>query len=189
MIFLLYLAQWILVIVMLSVFLLLCFWTYTTARAKVPFVPVPNATLEEIARELDIREGNVVYDLGSGDGRVLFYQAKRAPGARFIGLDNNPFATMLAKIRKWASPKDIQDRVHLETKDFFTHDVSDATHVFMYLYPKVMDELLPKLKKELKPGTKLVSMTFQFTDIRPKKEIDLHRAKYKLARKLYVYEF
>ena len=74
-------------------------------------------------------------------------------------------------------------------KNFHTHDLSNATHVFTYLYPQVMDGLLTKLERELAPGTRLVSATFPFTLKRPTAEIKLKRGKYQLVHTLYIYEF
>jgi O-methyltransferase involved in polyketide biosynthesis len=73
--------------------------------------------------------------------------------------------------------------------DFFKHDFSHATHVFMYLFPSVMDELLPMLEESFTPGTKLVSTTFKFKNKEHAREIKLERNKYQLARTLYIYEF
>ncbi|MFA6355148.1 MAG: hypothetical protein WCW65_01860, partial [Candidatus Paceibacterota bacterium] len=68
-------------------------------------------------------------------------------------------------------------------------DLSKATHIFTYLYPNIMDDLLPKFDKEIKEGVKLVSMSFHFTNKREFSEIDLKRGKYQIAKKIYVYEF
>ena len=79
--------------------------------------------------------------------------------------------------------------VKILKKDFFDVDLGDATHIFTYLFPSVMDDLIPKLDSELKNGTRLVSASFHFTSKREIKEIDLKRKKYQLAGKIYVYEF
>jgi SAM-dependent methyltransferase len=186
---LIYIIECLFVVIFLSVFVVLCIGMWTSMRAKVPFVPVPNSILADIHTALNIQEGSVVYDLGCGDGRVLFYSAKRMPRARYIGIDNNPFAIMLAHIRQWWHKITKHTDVEIINGDFFKTDLSNATHIFTYLYPSLMDDLLPKFDTELKKGTRLISTTFQFTLKRPVLEIDLKRKKYKLARKLYVYEF
>lgn len=161
----------------------------TGYRSKVPFVPVPDKVLKDIHKALDIKEGSVVYDLGCGDGRVLFYSARLVPNAIYIGIENSPFPLILAHLRAWWYRKFVNTNIKIINQDFFQHDLSDATHVFTYLYPNVMDDLLPKLDQDLKPGTKLVSVSFKFTQKQPVTEYDLERGKYKLARKIYVYEF
>ena len=161
----------------------------TGYRAKVPFVPVPDSILKEIYNLLEIKDDSVVYDLGCGDGRVLFYSARLTPKARYIGIENVAFPLILARVRAWWYKKSTGTTIEILNQDFFHKDLSDATHVFTYLYPNVMDDLLQKLDRELKPGTKLVSVTFKFTQKQPVKEFDFKRSKYKLARKIYVYEF
>jgi len=162
---------------------------WTGFRAKVPFIPVPNSILADIYKVLEVKEGSVVYDLGCGEGRVLFYLSRLIPKATYIGIENGPFPLLLARFRAWWHTKTTGTKIQIINQDFFEHDLSDATHVFTYLYPNVMDDLLTKFDKELKPGTRLVSVTFKFTLKQPIAEFDLRRSKYKLARKLYLYEF
>ncbi len=140
---------------------------------------------------LDLKDDSVFYDLGCGDGRVLFYLAKKVPKAKYKGVENGPFPLVFSYINKWVNRKKAGgNRVEIIKKDFFEQDLSDATHVFAYLYPNIMDDLLPKFDKELPKGTKVVSTSFQFTLKRPIAEIDLERNGYfDLARKLYIYEF
>lgn len=161
----------------------------TGYRAKVPFVPVPESILKEIHKIFEVKDNSVVYDLGCGDGRVLFYIARLKPKAKYIGIENVAFPLILSRVRAWWYKKRTGTTIEILNQDFFHKDLFDATHVFTYLYPNVMDDLLPKLEKELKPGTKLVSVTFKFTLKQPVAEYDLKRSKYKLARKIYVYEF
>lgn len=158
-------------------------------KSKVPFIPVPNSILKDIYKELKVKEGSVVYDLGCGEGRVLFYISRLIPKAKYIGIENSTFPLILARLRAWWHRKTTGTEIEIINEDFFNRDLSDATHVFTYLYPNVMDDLLPKFDKELKSGTRLVSVTFKFTTKQPIAEIDLDRNKYQLARKIYVYEF
>jgi cyclopropane fatty-acyl-phospholipid synthase-like methyltransferase len=186
---LLYILIWVLTIVVVIVFVLLIIWMVTGFRAKVPFVPVPDPVLKDIYKILDIKDTSVLYDLGCGDGKVLFYIAKRVPKARYIGIENVLFPLILAHAKAWWNRTRHGTKIEILNQDFFQHDLSLATHIFTYLYPNVMDDLLPKLDKELKPGTKLVSATFKFTLKQPVAEFDLGRASYKLARKIFVYQF
>ncbi len=184
-----YILQWVLVIVFFSVLVLFSMWSWASLKAPVPFIPVPMSILPDIYKALDIKEGNVVYDLGCGDARLLTYSAHRTPGALYVGIESNPFPVLLAKATVWLSAHRGKNNIQILKKDFFTQDVSDATHIFTYLYPNIMDNLLTKLESELKPGTRLVSVSFRFTQKPAIVEIDLHRSSYKLARKIYVYEF
>lgn len=181
-------------LILLFVFLviaviLLFIWVMSGFFAKVPFVPIPNSIMKEVNKALDIKDGSVVYDLGCGDARVLIQNSMMSPNARYIGLENSLFPFIVAYAESWFYKLKTKRKIELYKKDFFKHDVSDATHVFVYLFPEVMDKLLPKFEKELKSGTRLVSVTFKFTNKEPVREIDLLRNKYQLARKMYVYEF
>lgn len=186
---LLFILELFLVLVLFAAFVLLVIWMVSGYRSKVPFVPVPNSILKDIYKALDVKEGSVVYDLGCGEGRVLFYISRLIPNAKYIGIENSTFPLILARLRAWWHQKTTKTEIQIINQDFFQHNLSDATHVFTYLYPNVMDDLLPKFDKELKKGTKLVSVTFKFTTKQPVREIDLGRSKYKLARKIYIYEF
>ncbi len=188
-IFLFNFFSWSIFIIFLATLSLLFFWTWSTFKSKVPFIPVSSKTLKDIEKALDLKDDSVVYDLGCGDGRVLFYLSKNKPKAKYIGIENNPFPIFLVRIYSWWYKKKNNSDIKIIEKDFFDVDLSNATHIFTYLYPNIMDDLLPKFDKELKRGTRLISMSFHFTAKREIKEIELKRGKYKLARKIYVYEF
>lgn len=177
------------IIILFIVLCLLLLWMWSSVKAKVPFITVPNKTLKDIEKALNINENSVVYDLGSGDGRVLFYLYKNNPKVKYIGIENSQFPFLLASVRNWWHKKKYKSDITMFRKDFFNVDISDATHIFTYLYPNVMDDLIPKFDKELKKGTRLVSASFHFTNKKEIEEIDLKRGKYQLAKKIYVYEF
>lgn len=189
MIFILYILEGLVVLIFFSVLVLLCMWAITGYRSKVPFTSVPSSILNDIYRILGIKEESVVYDLGCGDARVLFYAASRMPKATYMGIENSPLPLILSRVRAWWYKIKTGTKVSIINKDFFERDLSDATHIFTYLYPHVMDDLLPKFDRELKPGTRLVSASFKFTQKQPIAEFDLARGTYKLAQTLYVYEF
>ena len=189
MLILFYILQWLLIVILFAILTLLFVWMWSAIRARVPFVPVPNSILKDIEHALAIKENSVVYDLGCGDGRILFSLARAIPEAKYIGIENSLFPFLLASVRNWWHKKFTKDNVTIIKQDFFKYDISNATHIVTYLYPNVMDELLTPLEAQLKPCTRLVSVTFKFTLKRPIAEIDLERSKYKLARKMYIYEF
>ena len=187
--FLIYASQIVLLILFLFVVVLFILWSIGNFKNKVPFVAASNAVLKDIAKALAIKDDSVVYDLGCGDGRILIYLSQLNSKAKYIGVENSIFPILLAKFGSYFSKKKTGNRVEVINKDFFKQDLSNATHVFTYLYPGIMDELLPKFEKEFKPGTKLVSLSFKFANKLPVEEIDLNRSKYKLGRKIYVYNF
>jgi SAM-dependent methyltransferase len=172
-----------------GVIILFILWAIGNFKNKAPFVTSSNAVLKDINIALEIKDDSVVYDLGCGDGRVLFYLTRFNKNAEYIGIENGVLPFLLSRVGNYLNKKKVNNNVKILRKNFFNQDLSNATHVFTYLYPNVMDDLLPKFDKELKPGTRLVSLSFKFTNKIPSREVDLNRSKYKLGRKLYVYDF
>lgn len=184
-----YVLQILLLIILIGTTILFILWAIGNFKNKVPFVTASNAVLKDIEKALEVKDNSVVYDLGCGDGRVLFYLSSSNPKAKYIGIENSIFPLLLARIGSFLNNKKEGVKVEIINNNFFKQNLSDATHIFTYLYPNIMDELLSKFESEFKPGTRLVSLSFKFTNKTPISEIDLKRSKYKLGRKLYVYQF
>lgn len=130
-----------------------------------PFVPSTKPTAETMIRLAHIKPSMTIYDLGSGDGRLLFLAARE--GATAIGLEINPFLVLFTWFKKMLSkrPKtgiNPADRITVHWKNFWNANLSDADIVFVYLLPWRMEKLAAKLKKELKPGSLIVSNSFIF---------------------------
>jgi tRNA A58 N-methylase Trm61 len=181
--------EWLLVIISLITFVLLWAWIFSGFNKKTKFTQISSLVFEDIDKNLDIKKGSIVFHLGCGDGRVLFYLIKQNPQARFIGVEDNKFLLSLARLKNWWNKIFGRNQVEFVKKDFFDYDLSQATHIFTYLYPNIMDDVLPKLDKELKKGTRLVSLNFHFTGKRSIAEIELKKRSYQLAKKIYIYEF
>jgi len=177
----------VLLVALLLLSAVMIMWEWSLVVTRAPFISMPAAVLPYIVDALRLKPGSVVYDLGCGEGRVLFACWKRFPQAKYIGLDKATLPAAIAWWRKRSLGKEAD--VTIKKKNFFRQDLRDATHVFVYLFPGLMDKLLPKLKRELKPGTRLVSCDFKFTAMEPVQVIDLGRPEGVLGRKLYVYEF
>lgn len=167
----------------LSLFLLA--WSAVFTRA--PFVPLPKKALPSVVQALNLQPGDKLYDLGCGDGRVLIAAWRSQPQAQYIGIDKDWLPSICNHWQLWRAGRPSQ--IKILRKNFFKQDLSDATHIFVYLFPKLMNDLLPKLTAELKPGTKVISCDFVFEHKQTSQIIDLHRPKNTLAKKLYVYEF
>jgi SAM-dependent methyltransferase len=108
----------------------------------------------ELAR---VTRDDVVYDLGSGDGRIVILAAQKY-GARGVGIELNP--KLVDVSRQVARDAELTDRVRFIQGDLFAADISEATVVTLYLSPSVNAELEPKLRRELRPGTRIVSHQF-----------------------------
>ncbi len=126
------------------------------------FVPTPQEVVDVMLKITKVTKNDVVYDLGSGDGRIPI-TAARVYGARAVGIDIDPERIREANENlKTAAGADktILSRVRFLNQDLFTTDISEATVVTLYLLPSLNLKLIPKLNKELKPGTRVVSHAF-----------------------------
>ncbi len=131
-----------------------------------PYVTSPEEIVNAILKLAGTGKNDVVYDLGCGDGRVVIAAAKQY-GAHGTGIDNNP--VRIAEARAGAKAAGVEPLVRFEVNDLFAADIHDATVVMLYLLPDVNLRLRPKLLKELKPGTRIVSHSFDMGDWKPDK--------------------
>jgi tRNA A58 N-methylase Trm61 len=123
------------------------------------FVPTPQEVVDAMLKLAKVTTNDVVYDLGSGDGRIPITAAKTY-GARGVGIDIDPVRIKEANENLKAAG--VSDRVKFLNQDLFTSNISEATVVTLYLLPTLNLKLLPKLNKDLKPGTRVVSHAFDF---------------------------
>lgn len=138
--------------------------TPDTVDSDVPFVESPQAVVDQMLDLANVDEDDVVYDLGSGDGRIPITAAKKY-GARGVGIEIKPH--LVEKARKNAEENGVADRVEFRQGDLFEADISEATVVSIYLLPTVNLELRPKLFRELEPGTRVVSHDFNMSEWDP----------------------
>lgn len=125
-----------------------------------------------------------MYDLGCGDGRLLRELYKVFPTATYRGIEHEITPYLLFRYRN----RDIIGKnFSIIRGNFFKKDLSQATHILTYLFPHIMDALLPKLEKELPQGTQLISVDFPFTHKEPEKIIELKH--YGRGLRLFVYKF
>lgn len=135
------------------------------AQARdVPFVPTPPEVVDAMLEMAEVGEDDLVYDLGSGDGRIVVTAAKRY-GARGVGVDIDP--ERIADGRANAKQAGVEDKVRFVQSDLFEVDLRPATAVTLYLLPSVNLKLRPKLMAELAPGTPVVSHAFDMGDWEP----------------------
>lgn len=129
-----------------------------------PFVPTPWVILDEMLRLAEIRPDDVVYDLGSGDGRLVIAAAERH-GARGVGVERHP--DLVVYSRSLAQTRGLADRVRFVEGDVLQANVRDATVVMMYLLPRLVVQLVPKLRAELPVGARIVSHDYPLEPWRP----------------------
>jgi cyclopropane fatty-acyl-phospholipid synthase-like methyltransferase len=129
--------------------------------AEVPYVQTPTDVVTEMLRLATVGPNDVVYDLGSGDGRFVI-AAARDFGARGVGIEIDP--SLVALSTEAARRAGVGDRVTFRSDDFFEADLADATVVTLYLSRSINQRLRPKLLRELRPGARIVSHNFDMGD-------------------------
>ena len=138
-----------------------------TARLRAPdvkFVASPQSVVDAMLELAGVTAADVVYDLGSGDGRIPITAAQRY-GARGVGIEIDPILVRAANDR--LAKAGVAERVRFVNQDLFEADISEASVVTLFLLPRVNDRLAPKLKRELRPGTRIVSHQFDMGDVWP----------------------
>jgi hypothetical protein len=145
-------------------------------KPDVFYAPTPQAVVDEMLKLARVTADDVIYDLGSGDGRIPI-TAARVYGASGVGIDLDPALT--GEAQENARRAGVAGRVRFRTADLFETDISPATVVTLYLTPFLNFQLLPKLNRELRPGTRVVSHQWEMMDPADKYE-------YKPDRKVIV---
>jgi SAM-dependent methyltransferase len=155
-----------------------CLAAATPARAQpqtwawddgtVPYVQTPMEIVERMMRMAEVKKGDYLIDLGSGDGRIVIEAAKR--GARALGVDIDP--NLVRHATESAQKAGVADRAQFRVRDIFETDLSGATVVAFYLLPEVNAKLLPKLLA-LRPGTRIVSHDGGIGDWPPDERLEM----------------
>jgi ribosomal protein L11 methylase PrmA len=133
------------------------------------FVPTPQEVVEDMLRLANVSKGDVLYDLGSGDGRIPVTAAKLY-GIRGVGIDIDP--DRIREAQDNARRNGVESLVRFRLQDLFEADFREATVVTLYLLPDLNLKLRPRLLAELKPGTRIVSHQFDMGDWKPEKKLE-----------------
>jgi protein-L-isoaspartate O-methyltransferase len=146
----------------------------TTAQAQespyddkkiVPFVPTPQEVVDKMIELAGVKKGDTVYDLGSGDGRIVITAAKK--GARAVGFEID--GDLIKQSRDNIQKEGVQNLAEIRQQDILTVDLSPASVITMYLLPDVNLKLRPNILSQLKPGSRVVSHAFDMGDWKPDK--------------------
>ena len=132
---------------------------------SIPFVPSPMLVVERMLQLAEVRKDDILYDLGSGDGRIVIEAAKKF-GVRGIGVDLNP--TLVEQARRKAAEERVSHLVEFRAADGLTVDISQATVVTLYMFKWFNNQMRPKLQR-LKPGSRVVAHDFDIDDWKPTK--------------------
>jgi SAM-dependent methyltransferase len=135
----------------------------------VVWVPTPDEVVQRMLEVAKVTPKDIVYDLGAGDGKIAIAAGKL--GARSIGIEYNPDLARLAQC--YVEAEKLTATTRIVRGDVFESDFRDATVVTMYLLPALNLKLLPKLLKDLKPGTRIVSHAFNMGEWKPEQTLDV----------------
>lgn len=138
-------------------------------KKDVPYVPTPQNVVDEMLKLANVTKNDVVYDLGCGDGRLVITAVKKFGAKRGFGVDIDP--QRIAESNANAKTAGVTDRVSFAVQDLFQTDLKEASVVTLYLLPAVNLKLRPKLLSELRPGTRVVSHSFDMGDWKPEKTL------------------
>jgi len=158
-------------------------WRLLFKKNHAPFIPIPHDAISSLVERAKINKGDVVYDLGCGDARILQALAKKHIDAQFIGIEKALFPYLLAKITSLKF-----SNITIKRKNFFKTHIENATIIITYLFPSVLDLLLPKFEKELH-NTKLFSFDFPFSKREYEAMYVIKERQGKLGSKIFIYQF
>jgi ubiquinone/menaquinone biosynthesis C-methylase UbiE len=141
--------------------------SWSNPKKLVPYVPTGPQTVAAMLKLAGVEKDDLLFDLGCGDGRIVITAAKEF-GTHGIGVDIDP--ERIKDARRNAKAEGVTNLVEFRQADLFDTDVRKATVVMLYLLPEVNLKLRPKLWRELKPGTRVVSHAFDMGDWKPDKQ-------------------
>jgi trans-aconitate methyltransferase len=139
----------------------------TLRTPDVIFVPTPPEVVEAMLKMANVQKSDIVYDLGSGDGRIPIAAVQKYGVSKAIGIDIDP--QRIKEANENAQKANVTKQVQFLNQDLFTTNISEATVVTLYLLDSLNEKLRPKLLAELRPGTRIVSHAFRMGDWQPEK--------------------
>jgi tRNA G37 N-methylase Trm5 len=143
--------------------------TASKVKPDVIFVPTPQAVVDRMLELAEVKKGDVVYDLGCGDGRIVVTAAKKY-GARGVGFDVDP--VRIKESNENVQKNNVGELVQIRQEDIFKQDLSEASVVTLYLLPQLNVKLMPQLAR-LKPGSRIVSHDFDMEGAKPKQVVKI----------------
>ena len=159
-------------LVLLGLSLTLAFAQNATLREPdVIFVPTPQNVVDEMLKVAKVGPNDIVYDLGCGDGRLVITAVQQYGAQKAVGIDINP--ERIAESTQNAKEAGVTDRVTFRNEDLFEADIKEATVVTLYLLNSLNLKLRPKLWRDLKPGTRIVSHAFNMGDWKPEQQLNV----------------
>jgi len=141
-------------------------------QPDIGYIPTPQEVVEAMLTLVGVTKDDILYDLGSGDGRVIITAAQQF-GTRGVGIDIDP--NRIREAKENAQQAGVSDRVVFRQQDLFETDFSEATVVVVYLLPHLNIRIRPELFRQLKPGTRVVSHDFDMGEWHPNRVMQIHK--------------
>jgi cyclopropane fatty-acyl-phospholipid synthase-like methyltransferase len=156
---------------------------------EIPFVPTPIAVVDRMLEMAEVQKGNVVYDLGSGDGRIVIRAAKKF-GARGVGIEMDK--TLIEKARKSARDEGVSHLVEFRSEDALKADISSANVITLYMLPWFNEAMKPNFQRMLRSGARIVAHDFGIEGWAPDRteklpEVETHPNGYKHQHVIYLW--
>lgn len=155
-----------LLLFVITFLLVMLSWVWPPDSPWAPWWRTNKKTALAICKLAAIDKNDIVYDLGCGDGTAVITAAKDF-GAKAVGVEIDPMRFLIAKFRVMVSG--LSKRINIKRKNLFNENLSEASVVVVYLVPKTLNQLVPKFKKELKKGTKIVSFRYEIEGLKVSK--------------------
>jgi precorrin-6B methylase 2 len=160
--------DWTFLVPIFAVLIVLVFaWLIWPTLIGAIYVPTPHNIVTKMLEMAEVKENDILYDLGSGDGRIIIKAADKYK-AKAIGIEADPLRVLWSRTN--IRFKELQDKVSVVWSNFFKTDLSEATVVSIYQGQGINNKLIDKFEKELEPGTRIVSYSFTFDGWEPIKE-------------------
>lgn len=156
---------------------------FVDRRPDVIFVPTPDEVIEEMLALANIKPGELLYDLGSGDGRIVVAAAKKY-GCRVVGFDIDP--ERVAQARQLIRINGVEHLARIEHIDIFTVDLRPADVITIYLLPELNVRLIPQLER-MKPGARIVSHDFDMAGVIPDRVVQVYLAKKAMYKTIFLW--
>ncbi len=150
----------------------------------VPYVPTPMWVVRAMVAAARLRDGEIVYDLGAGDGRIVMEAKRVCAGISATGCELVPTIWALGAVRRMWKRSDI----NWKCCSVFSLDLRDADVIFLYMTPEFLKRLLPKFQRELQPGTRIISHTFALPGLEGGQRIEYHEGRRSAVFHVYVWK-
>jgi hypothetical protein len=171
------------ILMALIVFVILAFFKITEIFfTDAPFIPITNKIMDNVIENLQLTDKSVLYDLGCGDARILRRAVELKPDIDAVGIEISYLPYFLAKFFTRKNKK-----INIRRENIFKTNISDATHIFLYLYPKAVNKLIYNIKTQCVPGTRIVSCDFEIKSCKPLDIVYLENERSKICKKLFIY--